>query len=138
LRKENRHKPLFLKISPDLTREQLDDVIDLAREINLDGIVAANTSIGREKLSATNARLDHIGAGGLSGLPLREKSTEIVRYICEKTGGSIPVIASGGIFTAVDAIEKLSAGASMVQVIYEGPAIVRRICKGINQFLQQE
>jgi len=129
-------KPILLKIAPDLTATQIDDVISLALEIDLDGIVAANTTTDRAALTDVPAeKIESIGAGGLSGKPLRGKSTAIVRQIHEKTGGRIPVIASGGIFTAGDAQEKLDAGASLVQVwtgfIYEGPAIVGRICKGL-------
>lgn len=128
-------KPLLLKISPDLNQEHLDDVIDLAIEIKLDGLVAANTTITRSGLTTHNSRLTAIGAGGISGLPLKKKSTAMVKYICEKTNGEIPVIASGGIFTAADAKEKLEAGASLVQVwtgfIYEGPGIVKNICKSV-------
>lgn len=125
-------KPLLLKIAPDLIQEQIDDVIDLALEIKLDGLVATNTTISRSGLTTPDSRLRTIGAGGLSGLPLRHRSTEIVKYICEKTKGQIPVIASGGIFTGADAKEKLDAGALLVQVwtgfIYEGPGIVKNIC----------
>lgn len=128
-------KPLLLKIAPDLTQEQINDVIDLALEINLDGLVATNTTISRERLMTPDSRLNTIGAGGLSGLPLKNRSTEVVKYICDKTEGKIPVIASGGIFTGDDAKEKINAGASLVQVwtgfIYEGPSIVRKICKSI-------
>ncbi|OSZ76864.1 dihydroorotate dehydrogenase (quinone) [Chitinophagaceae bacterium IBVUCB2] len=128
-------KPLLLKIAPDLTQEQIDDVIDLALEIKLDGLVATNTTISRDKLQTTNHKLQMIGAGGLSGLPVKQRSTEVVKYICSKTKGKIPVIASGGIFVAADAKEKLDAGAVLVQVwtgfIYEGPAIVKRICKSL-------
>lgn len=128
-------KPLLLKIAPDLTQEQIDDVIDLALEIKLDGLVATNTTISREHLQTTNHKLQMIGAGGLSGLPVKQRSTEVVKYICSKTKGKIPVIASGGIFAAADAKEKLDAGAVLVQVwtgfIYEGPAIVKRICKSL-------
>jgi dihydroorotate dehydrogenase len=124
-------KPILLKIAPDLTQTQIDDVIDLAQEINLDGLVAANTTIDRTKLLTTNAELETIGAGGLSGLPLKDRATEMVKYISEKTNGQIPIIASGGIFTGEDAYEKLQAGASLVQVwtgfVYEGPAIVKKI-----------
>jgi dihydroorotate dehydrogenase len=129
-------RPIFLKIAPDLTREQLDDVISLALEIQLDGIVATNTTISREGLRTSPAVIDRIGAGGLSGRPVRQRSTEVVRYIHEKTGGRLPIIASGGIFTAADAREKLEAGASLVQVwtgfIYEGPRIVAVICRGLQ------
>lgn len=128
-------KPLLLKIAPDLTIEQIDDVIALALEIKLDGLVATNTTIDRSKLKTADTTLAAIGAGGLSGLPLKERSTDVVKYICERTGGAIPVIASGGIFTSGDAQEKLAAGAKLVQVwtgfIYEGPAIVKRICKSL-------
>lgn len=125
-------KPILLKIAPDLTKEQLDDVIDLAMEIKLDGFVATNTTIDRYGLLTHNQQLSIIGAGGLSGKPLQKRSTEIVKYIFEKTKGEIPIIASGGIFTKSDAKEKFDAGASLVQVwtgfIYEGPSIVKNIC----------
>ena len=126
-------KPLLLKIAPDLTQEQVDDVIDLAMEIKLHGLVAANTTISREQLVTPAENLSAIGAGGLSGQPLAVRSTELVQYIYGKTNGRLPVIASGGIFTGEDAREKINAGAALVQVwtgfIYEGPMIVRRICK---------
>lgn len=129
-------KPLLLKIAPDLTQEQIDDVIDLALEIKLDGLVASNTTISRAGLMTHDSRLTTIGAGGLSGLPLKQRSTEVVKYICGKTKGKIPVIASGGIFTGADAKEKIAAGGSLVQVwtgfIYEGPGIVKNICKTLK------
>jgi dihydroorotate dehydrogenase len=132
----NNQKPILLKIAPDLTQEQLDDVIDLALEIKLEGLVATNTTISRSGLTTKDSRLTSIGAGGLSGSPLKHRSTEVVKYICEKTGGKIPVISSGGIFTGEDAKEKLDAGASLLQVwtgfIYEGPGIVKKICKSLN------
>ncbi len=128
---QTKAKPILLKIAPDLSREQLDDVIALAIEINLDGLVAANTTIGRSKLKTPEAALQTIGSGGLSGKPVQQKATEIVEYIHRKSNGSIPVIASGGIFTGSDALDKLHAGASLIQVwtgfIYEGPAIVKNI-----------
>ncbi len=128
-------KPILLKISPDLTTEQLDDVIDLAVEIRLDGLVAANTTVKREALSDPfRSRVQE--PGGLSGKPLKNISTEITGYITRKTGGDLPVIASGGVFNAEDAREKFDAGASLVQVwtgfIYEGPRIVSRICGQLN------
>ena len=133
--KKEKQKPIFLKIAPDLTTEQIDDVIDLALEIKLDGLVAANTTISRDHLQTINHKLQTIGSGGLSGKPLQKRSTEIINYIHQKTNGQILIIASGGIFTAKDAKEKFDAGASLIQVwtgfIYEGPGIVRRICKGI-------
>jgi dihydroorotate dehydrogenase len=128
-------KPIFLKIAPDLTKEQIDDVIDLALEIKLDGLVATNTTISREQLALSQEQVQKIGAGGLSGAPLKQRSTEVVKYLCERLNGEIPVMASGGIFTGEDAKEKLAAGAALVQVwtgfIYEGPAIVKNICKSL-------
>lgn len=129
-------KPVLLKIAPDLTPEQIEDVIELAMEIKLDGIVATNTTISREDLKTPANVITEIGAGGLSGLPVKERSTAIVQQIVSKTNGTIPVIASGGIFTGDDAKEKLQAGASLIQVwtgfIYEGPAIVKKICKSLH------
>lgn len=126
-------KPILLKIAPDLTNEQIDDVIDLALQIKLDGLVVTNTTIERSGLTTDDLRLTTIGAGGLSGAPLKNKSTEIVKYISQRSEGAIPVIASGGIFNGRDAKEKLEAGATLVQVwtgfIYEGPGIVKKICR---------
>ena len=125
-------KPVLLKIAPDLSYEQIDDVVDLALDIKLDGIVATNTTTSRDGL------VHHVGvgnqeAGGLSGAPLKQRSTDVIKYIHQKAKGQIPIIASGGIFTAADAKEKFKAGASMVQVwtgfIYEGPGIVKNICR---------
>ncbi len=128
-------KPIFLKIAPDLTREQVDDVVELAREIQLDGLVVSNTTISREGLQTNPKELENIGAGGLSGAPIRERATELVRYICQQSENEIPVIASGGIFTGSDAQEKINAGACLVQVwtgfIYAGPTIAKQICKSI-------
>ena len=128
-------KPILLKIAPDLEQSQLDDVINLAMEIKLDGIIATNTTIDRGGLQTTSSEVEAMGAGGLSGKPLTSKSTNIVKYIHQQTNGQIPIIASGGIFTAEDAREKLNAGARLVQVwtgfIYEGPGIARSICKNL-------
>jgi dihydroorotate dehydrogenase len=130
-------KPILLKIAPDLSRTQIDDIIELALQIQLDGLVATNTTISREQLKTDNHAIEAIGAGGLSGLPLKTRSSEIVQYIHEKTGGEIPTIASGGIFTGADAEEKFLAGASLIQVwtgfIYEGPSIVRKILTNCRQ-----
>lgn len=124
-------KPILLKIAPDLTPSQIDDVIDLATEIKLDGLVASNTTISREGLSPESAETSK-QAGGLSGAPLKQRSTEVIKYIAQKTNGKLPIIGSGGILTGNDAKEKIEAGASLVQVwtgfIYEGPAIVKNIC----------
>jgi len=128
-------KPILLKIAPDLTNEQLDDIIEIVKTTNTQGIVATNTTISRDGLYTPVGKIEEIGAGGLSGLPLKHRATEVIKYITAKSNNSIPVIAVGGIFTAADAIEKLEAGASLVQVytgfIYEGPAIAANICKGI-------
>ena len=134
-RKKN-PKPLLVKISPDLDQEEMDDIIDLTIELNLSGIVAANTTTSREQLQTTNDKLETIGAGGLSGLPLQKRATEMVKYISEKTNNKIPIIASGGIFAGDDAKEKINAGAALVQVwtgfIYEGPAIVKNIITALS------
>ncbi len=131
-KKQTNQKPILLKIAPDLTQEQIDDVIDLALEIKLEGLVVSNTTIDRTKLVTDKSIVEKIGTGGVSGLPAKARSTEIVQYIATKTNGQIPIIASGGIFTGQDAKEKIDAGASLVQVwtgfIYEGPAIVKNIC----------
>lgn len=132
-------RPLLLKIAPDLNKTQIDDVIALAMEVGLDGLVATNTTISREELfSMSPEEIEKIGAGGLSGAPLKSRSTAMVKYIHDKTAGRLPIIASGGIFTADDAKEKLAAGASLVQVwtgfIYEGPFIAKNICKGLVDF----
>ncbi len=129
-------KPILLKIAPDLTLSQIDDVIALALEIKLDGLVAANTTIDRSALVTTDIELQKIGAGGLSGYPLKQRRAELVNYICNKTKGQLPVIASGGIFNGADAKESFNAGACLVQVwtgfIYEGPSIVTNICNALQ------
>ena len=129
-------KPILLKIAPDLTDEQLTDIAAIADTVKLAGIVSSNTTISREQLSDSAKHLaDQIGMGGLSGSPLKESSTKILKKIIDLTRGKTPVIASGGIFTGEDAKEKINAGASMVQVwtgfIYEGPSIVKKICKAL-------
>jgi dihydroorotate dehydrogenase len=130
-------KPVLLKIAPDLTDTQLDDIIEIVAATQIDGIVATNTTIDRSQLQTPAREVEAIGAGGLSGKPVTARSTEVIRYIHQKTNGTIPMIAVGGIFTAADAIEKLNAGASLVQVytgfIYEGPGMVKRICNGLLQ-----
>ncbi|HXB44035.1 MAG TPA: quinone-dependent dihydroorotate dehydrogenase, partial [Puia sp.] len=127
---QDKPKPLLLKIAPDLSQEQIDDVISLALEIKLDGLVATNTTVSREALSHRYSDVSG-QSGGLSGAPLKLKSTEILKYIHDKTNGAFPIIASGGIFDANDSKEKINAGASLVQVwtgfIYQGPGIVRKI-----------
>ncbi len=128
-------KPLLLKISPDLSQMELDDIIELAIEIKLDGLVAANTTISRNNLFSSEHIINKAGAGGLSGSPLKNEATRITSYIFERTKGKILLISSGGIFTSNDAKEKFNAGANLVQVwtgfIYEGPSIVKKICKSL-------
>ena len=125
-------KPILLKIAPDLERSQIDDVIDLAKEIQLDGIVATNTTTGRENLTTSHDEVEKIGAGGLSGRPVKEQSTGVLQYIHSTNSEGLPLIGSGGIFNASDAKEKFSAGADLIEVwtgfIYEGPMIVKNIC----------
>jgi dihydroorotate dehydrogenase len=125
-------KPIFLKIAPDLSPAQVDDVIELALSISLDGLVVSNTTISREGLQSEENKITRIGAGGLSGAPLKKRNTQWIHYIHEKTKGTIPLIASGGVFTAADAQEKIEAGAQLVQVwtgfVYEGPGIAKNIC----------
>ena len=126
-----RPKPILLKIAPDLSDAQIADIIDLVREINLAGIVATNTTIERKNLQTPKEKLELMGAGGLSGSPLKSRSTEIIRYIKSKSGTSLAIVGSGGIFVAEDAREKIDAGASLIQLwtgfIYEGPSIIRKI-----------
>lgn len=128
-------KPLLLKIAPDLTNEQLDDIVQLTGDLQLDGLVATNTTISRENLVTPKAAIDKIGAGGLSGKPVKARSTAVLKYLRNSLSNTVPLIASGGIFTADDAREKLNAGAALIQVytgfIYQGPGIVKDICKGL-------
>lgn len=130
-------KPILLKIAPDLTESQLDDIVEIVMESKIDGVVATNTTIDRNGLSNYDqSTIDNFGAGGLSGEPVKNKSTEVIKYLHAKSHGSFPIIGVGGIFSAKDAQEKLDAGASLVQVysgfIYEGPAMVKRILRGLQ------
>jgi len=131
------NKPILLKIAPDLSTSQIDDILEIVKATNIAGVIATNTTIEREGLETSEAEVESIGGGGLSGQPLRERSTEVIRYIHEKTDGQLTIIGVGGIGCVEDAIEKLEAGASLVQIytglVYEGPALVRRI----NQKLMQ-
>ena len=130
-------KPLLLKIAPDLTDGQLKDIAEIAQVVKLDGLVSSNTTLDRSKLSESSKSLaERIGMGGLSGKPLKTGSDLILQKLITFTNGEIPVIASGGIFTGQDALDKIKLGASLVQVwtgfIYEGPMIVKNICKKLN------
>lgn len=137
---KQKRKPLLLKIAPDLNVSQLDDIIDIAKTTKLDGIIATNTTIDRSGLTISKSELDKIGNGGLSGKPVRKRSTEVIEYISKHTNGKLPIIAVGGVFTAADAIEKLKAGASLVQVytgfIYEGPSMVKNINKELIKYYE--
>jgi dihydroorotate dehydrogenase len=132
-------KPILLKIAPDLTPSQLDDVIEILKETKTDGIIATNTTISREGLQTSEKQLKQIGAGGLSGKPLANRSTEVITYLRKQLGAGYPIIAVGGIMSPQDAIDKLKAGADLIQIytgfIYEGPAIVKRINKVISKVL---
>ena len=124
-------RPLLLKIAPDLTDAQLDDILLIARETRLSGLVVTNTTIARHGLQTDSGHVQDLGAGGLSGRPLRQRATEMVRYLHRHSHGALPIIGVGGIHSAEDAQEKLVAGASLVQLytgfVYEGPALVKRI-----------
>ncbi|GAB3548688.1 quinone-dependent dihydroorotate dehydrogenase [Spirosoma fluminis] len=135
LQTENRRqltpKPILLKIAPDLTNGQLDDIIAIVGETGIAGVIATNTTISRANLVTDSAVVEQMGAGGVSGRPLRERATEVIRYLHQQSRGAFPIIGVGGIFSAEDALEKIQAGASLVQVytsfIYEGPALAKRI-----------
>lgn len=128
-------KPLLLKIAPDLTEKQLDDIVEIVTDARIDGIIATNTTINREKLITGEDSVKKMGDGGLSGLPLKDTSTQTIKYLRGKLGEKIRIIGVGGIFTPADAIQKLNAGADLVQIftgfIYEGPSIVKKINKAI-------
>ena len=132
--KESR-KPILLKIAPDLTDAQLDDIIVIVQDSKIDGVIATNTTIDRSMLTTPQKKVEAIGNGGLSGKPVKARSTEVIRYLSEKSNQAFPIIGVGGIHSAKDAIEKLEAGASLVQVytgfIYEGPSLIKRINKAI-------
>lgn len=128
-------RPILLKIAPDLTNQQLDDIVEIVRSSGIDGLIANNTTIARERLKTAKADVEAIGAGGLSGKPLKDRSNEVIRYLREKAGPELPIIGVGGIHTAKDAVEKLKAGADLIQVytgfVYEGPALIDRINRKI-------
>lgn len=138
-RQKSKPKPILLKIAPDLNDDQLDDIIDIVQTTQIEGVIATNTTISREGLVEDSARIKEIGNGGLSGKPVRQRSTEVIRYLSNKSNGELKIIGVGGIATPKDAIEKLEAGASLVQVyscmVYEGPYIVKRINKALSQKL---
>lgn len=128
-------KPILLKIAPDLSKEQLDDIISIVADTKIAGVIATNTTISREGLTTDQEMLERIGAGGLSGKPLKDRATEVIRYLHTTSNGAFPIIGVGGIMSAEDALEKLNAGASLVQLysgfIYEGPSLIKKINKAI-------
>lgn len=130
-------KPVLLKIAPDLTLTQLDDIVEILRESGTDGVIATNTTISREGLTTSKEVVNEIGAGGLSGKPVRERSTEVIAYLRAKLGTGYPIIGVGGIMKPEDAVEKLKAGADLVQIytgfVYEGPALVGRILREVER-----
>jgi dihydroorotate dehydrogenase len=130
-----KQKPILLKIAPDLANEQLDDVIEIVLSTKIAGLIATNTTLSREGLQSEESLKSQ--SGGLSGKPVRARSTEVIAYIHRKSNGQIPIIGVGGIHSAADALEKLRAGASLVQIytgfIYEGPGLIKEINQGIVQ-----
>lgn len=132
---KSKPKPILLKIAPDLTNSQLDDILEIVKDTKIDGVIATNTTISRAPLSASESTIAAIGAGGLSGRPVKERSTEVIRYLSKKSNGTLTIIGVGGIDNAAAAIEKLEAGASLVQVysglIYAGPTLVKEINQAI-------
>ena len=142
LRAVNSEKPLLIKIAPDLTTEAIDDVLDLATAHSLAGIVATNTTITRPETDDAQCEKIYIETGGLSGAPLRQRSTEVIAHIFKHTEGKLPIIGVGGIFSADDAWEKITAGASLVQVytglIYNGPSIAGDIVRGLKARMEKE
>jgi dihydroorotate dehydrogenase len=133
--KKDKRKPILLKIAPDLINEQLDDIIEIVADTKIDGVVATNTTIDRSGLKTDKTKVEAIGNGGLSGKPVRARSTEVIKYLADKSNRAFPIIGVGGIHSAEDALEKLDAGATLLQVytgfIYEGPSLVKRINKAI-------
>lgn len=130
-----KRKPILLKIAPDLTESQLDDIVEIIDYTKIDGVIATNTTIDRNHLNTTENEVAAMGAGGLSGKPLTQKSTNVIGYLHEKSKGSFPIIGVGGIMNATNAKEKIQNGAALVQVytgfIYEGPALAKNINNGL-------
>ena len=133
--KEATQKPILLKIAPDLNNEQLDEIIELVAETKIDGVIASNTSTTRDNLKASDTRLQEIGNGGVSGQPIKAQSTKVIQYLADNSNKSFPIIGVGVIHSAEDALEKLNAGADLVQIytgfIYEGPSLIKKINKAI-------
>ena len=132
---QDKQKPILLKIAPDLNDVQLDEIIALVKETNIDGVIASNTSVSRDNLKASESQLKAIGHGGVSGQPIKDKSTRVIQYLATNSKKAFPIIGVGGIHSAEDALEKLEAGADLVQIytgfVYEGPSLVKQINKAI-------
>lgn len=130
-------RPILLKIAPDLNNVQLDEIIELIAETNLDGVIASNTSTDRTGLKVSEKRLAEIGNGGLSGQPIQEKSTQVIKYLSNKSKKSFPIIGVGGIHSVENALAKIEAGADLIQIytgfIYEGPSLIKKINKALLQ-----
>ena len=130
------YRPILLKVSPDISKEQLDDIIDYCLRSGIDGIVAGNTTRSREGLTLPQEKIDQIGNGGMSGAPVHKKNVELVRHIHQRSEGKLPIIGVGGIMSGADAKEMIDAGASLVEIysgfIYEGPALVKKIIKHLE------
>ena len=128
-------KPILLKIAPDLNNQQLDEIIELVAETKIDGVIASNTSTNRANLKISKEQLETIGNGGVSGQPIKNQSTRVIQYLSDKSNKSFPIIGVGGVHSAEDAIEKIKAGAALVQIytgfIYEGPSLIKKINKAI-------
>lgn len=132
---QSKQKPILLKIAPDLNNHQLDEIIELVAVTKIDGVIASNTSVNREDLKTSEERLNIIGNGGLSGKPITDRSTRVIKYLADNSNKSFPIIGVGGIHSAQDAIDKIEAGADLVQIytgfIYEGPSLIKKINKSI-------
>jgi dihydroorotate dehydrogenase len=140
-KQQSQPKPILLKIAPDLSNSQIDEIIEIVTYTKIAGLIVANTTISREGLRTPAAEIEQMGAGGISGKPVTLRATEMVKYIHEQSNGKIPMMAVGGIHTAQDALDKLAAGATLVQLytgfIYEGPALVKAINKALLQRIQK-
>lgn len=132
---KEKRKPLLLKVAPDLNNEQLDEIIQIVKETGIDGLIATNTTTSRDNLKTESAKVEQIGNGGLSGKALTKKSTEVIAYLHQKSAGKIPIIGVGGIHSPKDALDKLEAGATLVQLytgfIFEGPFLAKKINKAL-------
>ena len=136
------YRPILLKVSPDLSHEQLDEIIDYSLRSGIDGIVAGNTTRSREGLTSISAeKIEAIGNGGMSGAPVHKKNLELVRYVHTRSEGKLPIIGVGGIMSPEDAQEMIDAGASLVELysgfIYEGPGLIKRILKHFESLIKQ-